>query len=423
MWRNLARPNQLPPSGDWRTWLILAGRGYGKTRTINEWALEQAQPGTRGAIVAATAADARDVVVEGQSGILTIAPKRPTYEPSKRRITFANGAVATIFSADEPDRLRGPQFHWAICDELAAWRYPVALDLLMLGLRLGTNPRVAIATTPRPTRIIQQLVADPHVHVTRGTTYENRANLAPQFFEQIIGQYEGTRLGRQELNAEILTDVPGALWTRTALDALRVTQHPRLKRIVVAIDPAATSNEGASETGIIVAGLGDDGHGYILDDVSGRYSPDGWAKQAVAESHKFKADRIVYESNQGGEMVAYTLRTVEANVSLKAVHASKGKTARAEPIAALYEQGKAHHVGVFADLEDQLCNWVAGAESPDRLDALVWALTELMLGNAGVPMNEVSTSADTKKQSWNVNSQREQKNDDDEGGSSRWQVG
>lgn len=374
------RPNQQPPPGDWRKWLILAGRGFGKTRTINEWALTQAARGTRGAIIAATAADARDVVIEGQSGILAIAPDRPLYEPSKRRITFASGAVATIFSADEPDRLRGPQFHWAICDELAAWRYPDAFDMLMLGLRLGNNPRVAIATTPRPTRLIQQLVSDPHTHVTRGSTYDNRANLAPQFFEQIIARYEGTRLGRQELNAEILTDVPGALWTRTALDQLRVTRTPTLQRIVVAVDPAATSGAGANETGIITAGLGEDGHGYILDDASGRYSPDAWARQAVAAYHKSNADRIVYESNQGGEMVAHTLHTVEPGVPLKDVHASKGKTARAEPIAALYEQGKVHHVGAFVDLEDQLCNWVAGDDSPDRLDAMVWALTELILG-------------------------------------------
>lgn len=383
------RPNQRPPDGDWRKWLILAGRGWGKTRVINEWALTQAMPGTRGAIIAATAADARDVVIEGQSGLMNIARTRPLYEPSKRRVTFTNGAVATVFSADEPDRLRGPQFHWAICDELAAWHYPDAFDNLMLGLRLGANPRVAIATTPRPTRLIRSLVADPHTHVTRGSTYENRANLAPQFFDQIITRYEGTRIGRQELNAEILSDMPGALWTHAALDQLRVTRAPELERIVVAVDPAATSAEGADETGIVVCGRGKDGHGYTLDDLSGRYSPDGWARQAVAAYYKHRADRIVYESNQGGEMVEHTLRTVDPNVPLKGVHASKGKQARAEPIAALYEQARAHHVGIYPDLEDQLCNWVVGGDSPDRLDALVWALTELLIGDTATVLFEV----------------------------------
>lgn len=361
---------------------MLAGRGWGKTRTINEWALTQARPGTRGAIVAATAADVRDVMVEGQSGLHTICPSI-LYEPSKRKITWPNGAQASLFSADEPDRLRGPQFHWAICDELAAWRRPEALDMLMLGLRLGDDPRCAIATTPRPTRIIRDLVAAKTTAVTRGNTYENRANLAPAFFEQIVTQYEGTRLGRQEINAEILEDMPGALWTRAMLDTCRVTQSPQLTRIVVAVDPEATATETSAETGIIVAGLGSDKQGYVFDDRTLKGSPHAWASQTVAAYHSHKADRIIYEANQGGDMVAHTLHSVDPNVPLTAVHASRGKQARAEPVAALYEQGRIHHIGLFADLEDQLCNWTpnSGQASPDRLDALVWALTDLMLGS------------------------------------------
>lgn len=345
-------------------------------------------PGSRGAIVASTAADVRDIMVEGESGILNIAPDRlrPLYEPSKRRLTFPNGTTATLFSADEPNNLRGPQSHWAICDELAKWRYPEAFDMLMLGLRLGTDPRVAIATTPRPTALIKRLLEDSHCTVTHGSTYENRANLAVAFFDQIITQYEGTRLGRQEINAEVLTDTPGALWTREMLDACRVTKLPPLVRIVVAVDPEATSSEQSAETGIVVAGISADKQGYVLDDVTVRATPHGWATQAVAAYAKHRADRIVYETNQGGEMVEHTLRTVDANASLKGVHASRNKQARAEPIAALYEQGKVHHVGTFTEMEDQLCNWTPGNTSPDRLDALVWALTELILDDKGLQL-------------------------------------
>lgn len=380
-WQSLARPSQIAPPGNWRVWLILAGRGFGKTRAINEWALTQARPGTRGAIVGATAADVRDIVIEGESGLHTIMPSL-NYEPSKRRITWPNGAQAALFSADEPDRLRGPQFHWAICDEVAAWRRGSdALAMLMLGLRLGNDPRCAIATTPRPTGVIRDLVASPTTHVTRGSTYDNRANLAPAFFEQIISRYEGTRLGRQEINAEILEDVPGALWNRQMLDDGRVTQAPQLTRIIVAVDPEATATETSAETGIIVAGIGSDKCGYVMDDKTLKGSPHSWASQAVAAYHSHRADRIVYEANQGGDMVAHTLRSVDSNVPLTAVHASRGKQARAEPIAALYEQGRIHHVGMFTELEDQLCNWTpnSGQASPDRLDALVWALTDLIL--------------------------------------------
>jgi phage terminase large subunit-like protein len=254
--------------------------------------------------------------------------------------------------------------------------------MLMLGLRLGTDPRCAIATTPRPTVVIRDLVASRTTHVTRGSTYDNRANLAPAFFEQIISRYEGTRLGRQEINAEILEDVPGALWNRQMLDDCRVTQAPQLTRIIVAVDPEATATETSAETGIIVAGLGIDKHGYILDDRTLKGSPHAWASQAVAAYHSRQCDRIVYEANQGHDMVAHTLHSVDPNVPLTGVNASRAKQARAEPIEAFYEQGRVHHVGAFVELEDQLCNWTpnSGQASPDRLDALVWALTDLMLG-------------------------------------------
>ena len=378
-----ARANQRPPAGDWIIWLILAGRGFGKTRTIVEWAHEQAKamPGSFGSVVAATSADVRDVLVEGESGFLNALPVvwRPRFEPSKRRLTWPNGSRATLFSADEPDRLRGPQSHWAIADELAAWRYPDTWNMLMMGLRLGNLPRVAVATTPRPTKLIAGLVRDPTCHVTRGTTYDNRANLAPSFFQSIISRYEGTRLGRQELNAELLEDVEGALWTLAMIDTHRVTAAPAIRRMVVGVDPKA-SVEADSETGIIVAGLGMDGQYYIFDDASLNGTPEQWGRAVVDAYQRHKADRIVPEVNQGGDMVSSVLRAVDAHVAIRPVHASRGKVTRAEPVAALYEQGKVHHVGGFARLEDQMTQWVPGMASPDRMDALVWALTDLMGG-------------------------------------------
>lgn len=384
-WTFWARPEQLIPPGDWRVFLILAGRGWGKTRTGAETVAEWVRSGKcrRIALVAPTAADARDVMIEGESGLLNVGQpqERPTYEPSKRRLTWPNGAIATVFSADKPDRLRGPQHDGAWADEIAAWRYPEAWDQLMFGLRLGDDPRVVATTTPRPIPLIKELVESDTTYVVRGSTYDNRANLAPAFFEKIIARYEGTRLGRQELYAEILTDVPGALWNRSMIEASRVSKVPTtLRRIVVSIDPAASANEDSAETGIIVAGIGEDGHGYVLEDVSLTASPDKWARQAVSAFYVHGADRIVAEVNNGGDMVEHTLRTVDRTVPYKAVRASRGKEIRAEPVAALYEQGRIHHVGYFGPLEDQLCTWLPGEKSPDRLDALVWALTELMLG-------------------------------------------
>ena len=391
-WPAVARPNQLRPPGDWwQIWLLLAGRGFGKTRTLAEWVCDQAASGqaSRIALVAATAADARDVLVEGESGILAVAPPwcRPIYEPSKRRLTWPNGVIATTFSAEEPDRLRGPQHDAAVCDELASWSHPETWDMLQFGLRLGRKPRCLIATTPRPTKLLRELLArEGHdVVVTRGSSYDNKANLAPAFFAQIVKKYEGTRLGRQELNAELLEDTPGALWSQSLIDGTRISAAPELTRIVVAIDPAATSGEDADETGVVVVGQDKDGQGYVLADCSGRYTPIEWARIAISAYRTHHADRIVAERNNGGDMVEATLRMVDQNVPVTTVWASRGKVTRAEPISALYEQGRMHHVGTFPQLEDQMTNFTsdfdreAAGYSPDRLDAMVWAATELLV--------------------------------------------
>lgn len=395
-WRFWARPNQLAPAGDWTTWLLLAGRGFGKTRSGAEFINEEVSErrARRVALVAATAPDARDVMVEGETGILTISPPwfRPLYEPSKRRLTWPNGARATLYSADEPDRLRGPQHDLAWCDELAAWRFPEALDMLMLGLRLGTRPRVCVTTTPKPTKTIRELLNDPTVQVTRGSTYENRVNLAPAFIHTVVRKYEGTRLGRQELLAELLEDVEGALWTLKLIEQHRMTLatfgKTELARIVVAIDPNVSGSPDADEAGVVVASqgagkcpCGKEQCGYVLDDRSGTIPPIEWARRAVDAYHAHHADRIVAETNNGGDLVETQVRVVDPSVAYKSVHASRGKMTRAEPVQALYEQGRVHHVGGFADLEQQMCNWVPGAgePSPGRMDALVWAITDLML--------------------------------------------
>ena len=393
-WSFWGRTEQQPPPGEWRTWLVMAGRGFGKTRTGVEWVRAQVETGRakRIALVGPTSADVRDVIVEGESGILACSSPsfRPLYEPSKRRLTWPNGAIATTYSADEPERLRGPQHDAAYCDEPASWRRPDAFDMLMFCLRLGNDPRVVVTGTPKPVKLIRDLLKAPTTIVTRGRSSDNRANLAPAFFEQIVAKYEGTRLGRQELDGELLEDNPDALWQRGQIELLRVVKAPALTRIVVAIDPAISSGGESAETGIITAGTGlcsckvaaggrPEMHGFVLRDGSVRGTPDTWARSAITDYHREKADRIVYEANQGGEMVESTLRIVDKAVPLKAVHASRGKLTRAEPISSLYEQGRVHHVGTFPDLEDQLVEWMPGETSPDRLDAMVWALTELML--------------------------------------------
>lgn len=380
--------------------MVLAGRGFGKTRAGAEWVREMVcgptplAPGRYGrvALVAETAADCRDVLVEGDSGILSVHPRafRPTYEPSKRRVTWPNGAVATLFNATEPDQLRGPQHDLSWCDELAKWRYAEETwDMLQFGLRLGTSPRQMVTTTPRPIVLLRKIMADKRTVITRGSTFDNASNLAGSFLANIRTKYEGTRLGRQELNAEVLDDVPGALWTRDILDRTRRKKGdklPDMQRVVVAIDPAAKSqanakSDGTAETGIVVAGLGIDGRGYVLDDQSCALSPQGWARRAVGCFDLWSADAIVVETNQGGDMVKEVVRAVRDTIPVIEVHASRGKVTRAEPISALYEQGRISHVGSLSALEDQLVlftpSGIAGETTGDRADALVWALTQL----------------------------------------------
>jgi predicted phage terminase large subunit-like protein len=342
------------------------------------------------ALVGPTAADARDTMVEGESGLLSVYPahERPHYEPSKRRITFRNGGIATCFSAEEPERLRGPQHEAAWCDELAAWKYfQETWDNLQFGLRKGAT-QLVITTTPKNIKLLRDLKADPTVHVTVGSSYENRDNLSASFFEKVIKPYEGTRLGRQEINAEILEDIEGALWQRSWIDQHRIREiKPRqLQRIVIAIDPAVTSTKDSDETGIVAAAKGVDGRGYVLDDLSCRLSPDGWGNRAVAAYRDLQADKIIAETNNGGDLVETVIRTIDRIVPFKKVHAAKGKITRAEPIAALYEQGRISHVGSFPLLEDQMCQYTGepGEKSPDRMDALVWALSELFIESQGV---------------------------------------
>ena len=370
---------------------MLAGRGFGKSRTGAEWINEQvAKNGARRiALVAETVADARDVMVEGESGIIACSPPwfKAKYQPTRRRVEWPNGATATTFTAEEPDQLRGPQHDCAWADELAKWRLAQETwDQLLFGLRIGMNPRAIITTTPRPIKIITDLVADPLCRVTRGATDENAGNLAPQFLSAILKKYRGTRLGRQELDAEILDDAPGALWKRTPIELQRVSSHPELVRIVVAIDPSVSADSDEAETGIVAAGRGTDGHGYVLaDETLARPTPEQWGKQAVGLYTKLEANRIVGEVNNGGDLVEANVRAISKSVPFKQVRASRGKQVRAEPVSALYEQGRVHHVGMFPLLEDQMCQWEPGVStwSPNRVDALVWALTELMIDNPG----------------------------------------
>lgn len=393
-WRSVARREQLPPDGDWRTWLILAGRGWGKSRTgaetLKTWAA--AGKARRIALVAQTAADVRDVSIDAlltriegfdryQKPILGREPDMH-YEPSKRRLTFPDGAVATTFSAEDPDSLRGYQVDTAWLDELAAWRFPDSYDQLQYGLRMGWARQI-VTTTPRPIPLLRTLMAEATTETTRGRTMDNAANLAESTIAYLVSKYAGTRLGRQELDGELIEDQEGALWKRAMIDLLRVSSVPALERIVVGVDPAATSNADSDETGIVVDGLAQ-GHGFTLDDASLRGTPHDWATAAIAAFHKWKANLIVAEANNGGEMVSHVIHTIDPNVPVKLVHAAQGKQTRAEPVSALYEQGRWHHVGFFAALEDQQCQWDPRTDrySPDRLDAHVWAAWELTMGNA-----------------------------------------
>lgn len=384
-----ARASQRPPAGTWDTWMCLAGRGWGKTRTGGEWAIDKARTQERGALIGPTAADVRDILVEGESGIMACAPAtfRPEYQPSKRRVVYPNGAIQICYSADEPDRLRGPQHHYGWFDELAAWRYMrEAWDMAQMGMRLGEHPQICITTTPRPLPLIKELVKDPECVVVRGSTYDNLHNLAKTFQRAVVAKYEGTTLGRQELNAEILEDLPGALVARHLIDAARIRPEdlPELVSIVIGLDPAGTSK--GDETGMVVTGWGVDRHHYVLADASKRRTPDETARAAYALREQYDAVKIVVEDNGGKDWIEDVLQRVWRSLNgdnagpapIERVNASQGKRLRAQPIAMLYEQGRVHHVGSFPELEDQLTTWIpeeTGGQSPDHIDAMVHAAT------------------------------------------------
>lgn len=412
-WAEQRRPEQVPPPGDWFTWLILAGRGFGKTRTGAEWAAENGRtyPGSRTALVAATFADGRDTMIEGESGLLSVLDARElrggsvdrAWNRSLGELFMANGSRFKLYSSEKPRQLRGPQQHFYWGDEPAYWNdagLGTAQDTTWSNLKIGTRlpPRRGwpasyracgvMTTTPRPVALLRSrsetapgLTQVATTVTTVGRTLDNIGNLSATYRAQVVEPLLGTRLGRQELDAELLDDVPGALWSYSLLDKTRVVEAPEMVRVVVAIDPAVTSGEQSDETGIVVAGRGVDGHAYVLADLSCRLSPSGWAQRAVNAYHEYGADRIVAEVNNGGDMVEATIRTVDRHVPYRRVVATRGKRMRAEPIAALYEQEAAHHVGTFPTLEDQMCTFVPDAldGSPDHLDAAVWALTELML--------------------------------------------
>jgi phage terminase large subunit-like protein len=408
LWRINAHDHQVEPAGDWTTWLIIGGRGAGKTRAGAEWVraavagdgvemaanddTPKASPKNSIALVAETYADAREIMIEGPSGICAVAAQadRPSYEASRRRLVWPNGAVAYAFSAEDPDGIRGYQFDAAWSDELCKWRYPEATwSNLQLALRLGDKPRQIATTTPRPMALLKRLIAAATTIVTRASTYENRAHLSPAFFTEIAALYEGTALGRQELMGEIVDDIAGALWTWSLIEASRISAAPALDRIVVAVDPPATSGPDADECGIVVAGValcGDGDTAFVLADYSAAgLSPRQWAEKTLAAYRDFEADRIVVEVNQGGDMAKAVIAQVDASAPIAGVYATRGKRLRAEPVAALYEQGRVRHVGAFPKLEDQMAAYIGQSaghgrgKSPDRLDALVWAITELML--------------------------------------------
>lgn len=407
LWEFWARPNQLEPLGDdWNYWVFNAGRGAGKTRSGAEWVRHRVKMGDkRIACVAPTKGDVRRVMVEGESGLLNCCWKGdktysgvkmgfPTWAPTNNTLSWANGAKAQFFSAEDPERLRGPQFHSAWADETAAWRNQQEVwDMLSLCMRLGKHPRVMITTTPKPTRLVRFLLNHPKSIISTGSTFDNADNLASTYLEAVRDAYEGTRLGRQELYAEILEEAEGALWSTELLDSCLIEDNElpdQFARIVVSVDPAVTSNEESDMTGIIVAGIDFNGTAYVLKDATERLTPQGWARRAVDLYHEYGADRIVAERNQGGEMVRHTLRTEDDTVPIRLVHASRGKYARAEPVSALYERGKVKHTKGLEELETQMRVWepLGSIGSPDRLDAMVWAITDLLLkGAAQPPMN------------------------------------
>jgi phage terminase large subunit-like protein len=388
-WPFWQRKDQYPPDVDWRVWLVMAGRGYGKTRMGAEWVrlLAEDRPGARFALVGATITEARSVMVEGESGLLALCRhQKVNWEPSLRKLSWPNGSIATLYSAAEPESLRGPQHDFAWADEIAKWPHGIATwDNLMLGLRLGDSPKVMATTTPRPVPLVRRLVNEQGVVRTNGSTAHNAMNLPREFIDGVNALYGGTRLGRQELDGELIEDIAGALWTRDLLEDRREQVAPELKRVVIGVDPPVSAHGDAC--GIVAVGLGRDDKAYVLADHSVKgASPEGWARAVASAVEAWGADRVVAEDNQGGNMVESTLRAADLAMPVKRVHASRGKSARAEPVAALYEAGRAFHVGGFPELEDEMCGLVVGGgyegpgRSPDRADALVWAMTELMLG-------------------------------------------
>ncbi len=400
-WEAYARPEQIAPPWDWRTWLILAGRGFGKTRTGSEWVRNAIHKYAIVNLVGATADDARDIMVEGESGILAVCPndERPRYLKSSRQLNWPNGAKSLIFTADEPDRLRGKQ-HMAVWgDELASWRYEDSWVQMRLGLRLGSS-QACVTTTPRPIPLLRQLIKDPTTAVTRGSTYDNKKNLSGAFVKQIIAQYEGTRLGRQELHAELLEDVEGALWNHGTIDKCRRNMPLQFQRIVVAVDPSGSAKKTADEAGIVVAGLSEcaclgrvDTHAFVLEDLTGRYSPREMGEKAIAAYHRYRADLLVAEDNFGGQIVKDLVQLIDGRVNYKAVRATRGKIIRAEPIAALYEQSRVHHVGFFPELESEMSGYapLTSTESPGRLDACIAKGSPVLTRRGNIPIENVMT--------------------------------
>lgn len=401
-WLFQGRVAQLPPLQQqaWRSWLIMGGRGSGKTRAGAEWISGMAQglaPFTDKAcgtiaLVGETLADVREVMVEGPSGILSVSRlQRPRLESTRRRLVWESGAVASFYSSEDPDSLRGPQFSAAWCDELAKWKNPQQTwDMLQFGLRLGEQPRQVITTTPKMQALLCHLLDDPATVITHMRTDENAAHLAPAFLQAMQLRYGGTALGRQELDGVLIADRDDALWTRQQLEFLHNPEVPLLQRIVIAVDPPATSTKNSDACGIIVAGLDEAGNAWVLDDASIRAAkPHQWAAQVVQFYHRYDADLVVAEVNQGGDMVTAVIHAQDATVAVKPVRAQRGKYLRAEPVAALYEQGRIRHAGRFADLEDEMCDFavsgLSSGRSPDRMDALVWALHALLLQDSHKP--------------------------------------
>lgn len=411
-WQYKARPAQVPPTDEWDTWVICGGRGMGKTRPgaeqVVEWAKQLGKDygGGHIALLGKDPYDVRTVMIEGESGILNISPPwfRPVWEPTKRQLTWDNGAIAHTYSSEVPDDLRGPQFHKGWADELPKWRYPKETwDMYQFALRLGAKPQTVLTTTPRPIRVFLEILQDSGTVITKGTTDDNYANLSPKFIRTVYRKYQGTRLGRQELNAEILSDTPGALWTLDMIEECRVKEPPcPLLKIVIGIDPGVTDpkeddttqEDEHAETGICAVGLGEDTHTYVLHDLSGHFSANTWGERAVSHSHALSAEEIVGESNNGGDLVEFVVRTAAEKLGLpyayRKVWASRGKRTRAEPVSARYEQRRQHHVGTFPELEDQMTTWVPGLRSPDRMDAMVWASTAVAFDDTPEPQSSAT---------------------------------